>query len=59
MYMNYLTLKVIDVELKNQILCFVEEQGIVDLDALVTQEQLEAFGFVNATNLYVPGIYIL
>ncbi|GKV23376.1 hypothetical protein SLEP1_g33111 [Rubroshorea leprosula] len=52
-YMNYLTLVPDDVGLKNRLLDYVKVEGLVDLEALVTPEQLMVFGFVDIANLYV------
>ncbi|GKV34742.1 hypothetical protein SLEP1_g43089 [Rubroshorea leprosula] len=37
---------------KNTLLDYVKEDGFVDLEALVTPEQLVTFGFVDTINLY-------
>ncbi|GKV40817.1 hypothetical protein SLEP1_g48418 [Rubroshorea leprosula] len=54
-YMNYLQLTVGDIDLKNQLLDHVKARGLVDLEALVTREQLALLGFVNMTNLHAEG----
>ncbi|GKV26794.1 hypothetical protein SLEP1_g36029 [Rubroshorea leprosula] len=54
-YMNYPTLVPSDVDLKNALLDYVEDEGLVDFKALVTLKQLAAFGFVDIANLYVEG----
>ncbi|GKV30753.1 hypothetical protein SLEP1_g39532 [Rubroshorea leprosula] len=54
-YMNYPTLVPCDVDLKNALLDYVKEKRLVDLEALVTLEQLATFGFVDTANLYAEG----
>ncbi|GKV15608.1 hypothetical protein SLEP1_g26384 [Rubroshorea leprosula] len=54
-YMNYPTLVPNDVDLKNKLLDYVKAEGLVDLEALVTPEQLVVFGFVDIANLYAEG----
>ncbi|GKU95433.1 hypothetical protein SLEP1_g8797 [Rubroshorea leprosula] len=55
MYMNYPQLTPRDVDLKNQLLDYVKAEGLVDLEALVTPEQLTLLGFVDVANLYAEG----
>ncbi|GKV28097.1 hypothetical protein SLEP1_g37188 [Rubroshorea leprosula] len=54
-YMNYPTLVPDNVDLKNRLLDYVKVEGLVDLEALVTPEQLAMFGFVDVANLYIEG----
>ncbi|GKV15790.1 hypothetical protein SLEP1_g26541 [Rubroshorea leprosula] len=54
-YMNYPQLTVGDIDLKNQLLDHVKARGLVDLEALVTPEQLVLVGFVNVTNLHAEA----
>ncbi|GKV01993.1 hypothetical protein SLEP1_g14487 [Rubroshorea leprosula] len=51
-YMNYPQLTIGDVDLKNQLLDHVKARGLVDLEALVTPEQLALLGFVDVANLH-------
>ncbi|GKV51634.1 hypothetical protein SLEP1_g58270 [Rubroshorea leprosula] len=51
-YMNYPQLTAGDVDLKNQLLDYVKARGLVDLEALVTPEQIALLGFVNVANLH-------
>ncbi|GKV12227.1 hypothetical protein SLEP1_g23403 [Rubroshorea leprosula] len=54
-YMNYPQLAVGDVDLKNRLLDYVKAKGLVDLEALVTLEQLTLLGFVDVANLYTEA----
>ncbi|GKV32494.1 hypothetical protein SLEP1_g41094 [Rubroshorea leprosula] len=51
-YMNYPQLTVGDVDLKNRLLDHVKARGLVDLEALVTLEQIALLGFVDVANLH-------
>ncbi|GKV13711.1 hypothetical protein SLEP1_g24698 [Rubroshorea leprosula] len=51
-YMNYPTLTLDDLELKDRITNYVKEVGLVDLEALVTPEVLALRGFVDVANLF-------
>ncbi|GKU91873.1 hypothetical protein SLEP1_g5687 [Rubroshorea leprosula] len=55
-YMNYPQLTVGDTDLKNRLLDHVKARGLVDLEALVTPEQIALHGFVDVTNLYTQGV---
>ncbi|GKV29734.1 hypothetical protein SLEP1_g38635 [Rubroshorea leprosula] len=44
-----------DVDLKNQLLEYAQREGLIDLEALITSEQLAVFGFVDVTNLFSKG----
>ncbi|GKV25934.1 hypothetical protein SLEP1_g35306 [Rubroshorea leprosula] len=48
-----------DVDLKNQLLEYAQRESLIDLEALVTSEQLVVFGFVDVANLFVEGIPLL
>ncbi|GLT99509.1 hypothetical protein SLE2022_169460 [Rubroshorea leprosula] len=48
-----------DVDLKNQLLKYAQGEGLIDLEALVTSEQLAVFGFVDVANLFSEGIFSL
>ncbi|GKV48232.1 hypothetical protein SLEP1_g55057 [Rubroshorea leprosula] len=54
-YMNYPQLTIGDVNLKNRLLDHVKARGLVDLEALVTPEQIALLGFVNVANLHGEG----
>ncbi|GKU90838.1 hypothetical protein SLEP1_g4782 [Rubroshorea leprosula] len=56
-HINYPQLLPRDVDLKNQLLRYAQGEGLIDLEALVTSEQLAVFGFVDMTNLIseAPG----
>ncbi|GKV24938.1 hypothetical protein SLEP1_g34475 [Rubroshorea leprosula] len=54
-YMNYPQLTVGDVNLKHRLLEYVKARGLVDLEALVTQEQIALLGFVDVANLHFEG----
>ncbi|GKV19152.1 hypothetical protein SLEP1_g29445 [Rubroshorea leprosula] len=54
-YMNYPQLTVGDTDLKNRLLDHVKARGLVDLEALVTPDQIALLGFVDAANLYGEG----
>ncbi|GKV15427.1 hypothetical protein SLEP1_g26223 [Rubroshorea leprosula] len=54
-YMNYPQLSLGDVDLKNRVLDLVKARGLVDLEALVTPEQLVLLGFVDVANLHAEG----
>ncbi|GKV45081.1 hypothetical protein SLEP1_g52204 [Rubroshorea leprosula] len=56
-YMNYPTLVLDDVDLKNKLLDYVKDEGLVDVEALVTPKQLVVFGFVDVTNLYTEAYW--
>ncbi|GKU90645.1 hypothetical protein SLEP1_g4615 [Rubroshorea leprosula] len=54
-HINYPQLLPRDVDLKNQLLQYAQGEGLIDLEALVTSEQLAVFGFVDVTNLFSEG----
>ncbi|GKV46163.1 hypothetical protein SLEP1_g53172 [Rubroshorea leprosula] len=54
-HINYPQLLPRDVDLKNQLLKYAQGEGLIDLEALVTLEQLAVFGFVDVTNLISEG----
>ncbi|GKV21426.1 hypothetical protein SLEP1_g31407 [Rubroshorea leprosula] len=54
-YMNYPQLTVGDVDLKNRLLDHVKARGLVDLEALVTPDQIALLGFVDVANLHGEG----
>ncbi|GKV44422.1 hypothetical protein SLEP1_g51608 [Rubroshorea leprosula] len=54
-HINYPQLLPRDVDLKNQLLEYAQREGLIDLEALVTSEQLAVFGFVDVTNLFTEG----
>ncbi|GKU90837.1 hypothetical protein SLEP1_g4782 [Rubroshorea leprosula] len=56
-HINYPQLLPRDVDLKNQLLRYAQGEGLIDLEALVTSEQLAVFGFVDMTNLISEGIF--
>ncbi|GKV49754.1 hypothetical protein SLEP1_g56487 [Rubroshorea leprosula] len=56
-HINYPQLLPGDVDLKNQLLEYAQGEGLIDLEALVTSEQLAMFGFVDVTNLFSEGIF--
>ncbi|GKU96921.1 hypothetical protein SLEP1_g10101 [Rubroshorea leprosula] len=51
-YMNYPQLTIGDVDLKNRLLDYVKARGLVDLETLVTPEQIALHGFVDVANLH-------
>ncbi|GKV49779.1 hypothetical protein SLEP1_g56511 [Rubroshorea leprosula] len=51
-HINYPQLLPRDVDLKNQLLQYAQGEGLIDLEALVTSEQLAVFGLVDVTNLF-------
>ncbi|GKV33444.1 hypothetical protein SLEP1_g41962 [Rubroshorea leprosula] len=57
-HINYPQLLPRDVDLKNQLLQYAQGEGLIDLEALVTSEQLALFGFVDVTNLFSEGIFL-
>ncbi|GKV49653.1 hypothetical protein SLEP1_g56391 [Rubroshorea leprosula] len=56
-HINYPQLLPRDVDLKNQLLQYAQGEGLIDLEALVTSEQLAVFGLVDVTNLFSEGIF--
>ncbi|GKV05344.1 hypothetical protein SLEP1_g17369 [Rubroshorea leprosula] len=54
-YMNYPQLTSGNVDLKNRLLDYVKARGLVDLEALVTQEQIALLGFFDVANLHSQG----
>ncbi|GKU94464.1 hypothetical protein SLEP1_g7960 [Rubroshorea leprosula] len=56
-HINYPQLLPRDVDLKNQLLKYAQGEGLIDLEALVTSEQLAVFGFVDVTNLISEDIF--
>ncbi|GKV53119.1 hypothetical protein SLEP1_g59663 [Rubroshorea leprosula] len=54
-YMNYPQLTVGDVDLKNRLLDHVKARGLVELEALVTPDQIAVLGFVDVANLHSEG----
>ncbi|GKV06461.1 hypothetical protein SLEP1_g18359 [Rubroshorea leprosula] len=54
-YMNYPQLTIGDVDLKNRLLDHVKARGLVDLEALVTPDQIAVLGFVDVANLHGEG----
>ncbi|GKV36105.1 hypothetical protein SLEP1_g44273 [Rubroshorea leprosula] len=57
-HINYPQLLPRDIDLKNQLLEYAKRESLIDLEALVTSEQLAAFGFVDVTNLFSKGIFL-
>ncbi|GKV09733.1 hypothetical protein SLEP1_g21189 [Rubroshorea leprosula] len=55
-YMNYPQLTSGDVDLKNRLLDYVKARGLVDLETLVTPEQIAVLGFVDVANLHSQGV---
>ncbi|GKV43232.1 hypothetical protein SLEP1_g50547 [Rubroshorea leprosula] len=55
-YMNYPQLTSGDVDLKNRLLDYVKARGLVDLETLVTLEQIALHGFVDVANLHSQGV---
>ncbi|GLT83703.1 hypothetical protein SLE2022_019760 [Rubroshorea leprosula] len=55
-HVNYPQLLPWDTDLKNQLLEHARTENLIDLDALVTSEQLAVFGFVDVANLFTEGI---
>ncbi|GKV05219.1 hypothetical protein SLEP1_g17253 [Rubroshorea leprosula] len=51
-YMNYPSLTLDDLALKDKLPNYVKAEGLVDLEALVTLEALVVYGFVDVANLY-------
>ncbi|GKV00763.1 hypothetical protein SLEP1_g13400 [Rubroshorea leprosula] len=54
-HINYPQLLPRDVDMKNQLLQYAQGEGLIDLEALVTSEQLALFGFIDVTNLFSEG----
>ncbi|GKV37977.1 hypothetical protein SLEP1_g45936 [Rubroshorea leprosula] len=54
-YMNYPQLTVGDIDLKNRLLDHVKARGLVDLEALVTLDQIALLGFIDVANLHGEG----
>ncbi|GKV26715.1 hypothetical protein SLEP1_g35963 [Rubroshorea leprosula] len=54
-HVNYPQLLPRDTDLKNQLLDYARRENLIDLDALVTSEQLAVFGFVDVANLFIEG----
>ncbi|GKU90861.1 hypothetical protein SLEP1_g4806 [Rubroshorea leprosula] len=54
-HVNYPQLLPRDTDLKNQLLDYARRENLIDLDALVTSEQLAVFGFVDVANLFTEG----
>ncbi|GKV40898.1 hypothetical protein SLEP1_g48493 [Rubroshorea leprosula] len=54
-YMNYPQMTSGDVDLKNRLLDYVKARGLVDLETLVTPEQIAVHGFVDVANLHSQG----
>ncbi|GKV13814.1 hypothetical protein SLEP1_g24789 [Rubroshorea leprosula] len=54
-HINYPQLLPRDVDLKNQLLEYVQREGLIDLEALVTSGALAVLGFVDVTNLFSEG----
>ncbi|GKU93653.1 hypothetical protein SLEP1_g7229 [Rubroshorea leprosula] len=55
-YMNYPQLTSGDVDLKNRLLDYVKARGLVDLETLVTPEQIAVLRFVDVANLHSQGV---
>ncbi|GKV48701.1 hypothetical protein SLEP1_g55504 [Rubroshorea leprosula] len=55
-HVNYPQLLPRDTDLKNQLLEHARRENLINLDALVTSEQLVVFGFVDVANLFTEGI---
>ncbi|GKV46276.1 hypothetical protein SLEP1_g53269 [Rubroshorea leprosula] len=55
LHQRYEMLTIGDVELKNRLLNYVKARGLVDLEALVTPEQIALRGFVDVANLHSQG----
>ncbi|GKU96177.1 hypothetical protein SLEP1_g9445 [Rubroshorea leprosula] len=56
-HVNYPQLLPQDTDLKNQLLEYARRENLIDLEALVTTEQLAMFGLVDATNQFTEAIY--
>ncbi|GKV25974.1 hypothetical protein SLEP1_g35344 [Rubroshorea leprosula] len=54
-HVNYPQLLPRDVDLKNQLLEYARRENLIDLEVLVTSEQLAVFGFVDVANLFTEG----
>ncbi|GKU88707.1 hypothetical protein SLEP1_g2940 [Rubroshorea leprosula] len=54
-HVNYPQLLPRDTDLKNQLLEHARRDNLIDLEALVTSEQLTVFGFVNVANLFTAA----
>ncbi|GKV48903.1 hypothetical protein SLEP1_g55690 [Rubroshorea leprosula] len=54
-YMNYPQLALGDVDWKNRLLDYVKAEALVDLETLVTPEQLALLGSVDVANLYAEA----
>ncbi|GKV39546.1 hypothetical protein SLEP1_g47304 [Rubroshorea leprosula] len=51
-HVNYPQLLPRDTDLKNQLLEYARRENLIDLEALVSSEQLTVFGFVDVANLF-------
>ncbi|GKV43025.1 hypothetical protein SLEP1_g50366 [Rubroshorea leprosula] len=54
-HVNYPQLLPRDTDLKNQLLEYATRDNLIDLEALVTSEQLAVFGFVDVANQFTEG----
>ncbi|GKV46500.1 hypothetical protein SLEP1_g53482 [Rubroshorea leprosula] len=54
-HVNYPQLLPRDTDLKNQLLEYARRENLIDLEALVTSEQLAVFGFVDVANQFTEG----
>ncbi|GKV43181.1 hypothetical protein SLEP1_g50506 [Rubroshorea leprosula] len=54
-HVNYPQLLPRDTNLKNQLLDYARRENLIDLDTLVTSEQLAVFGFVDVANLFTEA----
>ncbi|GKV19154.1 hypothetical protein SLEP1_g29447 [Rubroshorea leprosula] len=55
-HVNYPQLLPRDTDIKNWLLEYARGENLINLDALVTSEQLAVFGFVDVANLFIEGI---
>ncbi|GKV20137.1 hypothetical protein SLEP1_g30299 [Rubroshorea leprosula] len=56
-HVNYPQLLPRDTDLKNQLLEHARKENLIDLDALVTSEQLAVFEFVDVENLFTEAYW--
>ncbi|GKV37207.1 hypothetical protein SLEP1_g45264 [Rubroshorea leprosula] len=54
-HVNYPQMLPRDMDIKNQLLEYARRENLIDLEALVTLEQLAVFGFVDVANLFIEG----
>ncbi|GKV01662.1 hypothetical protein SLEP1_g14199 [Rubroshorea leprosula] len=54
-HVNYPQLLPQDTDIKNQLLEYTRRENLIDIEALVTSEQLAVFGFIDVANLFTEG----